>query len=202
MGGKAALLAVVLALVAAAQAGATTRPTPLQGVVVGHAHGLVLVASANGTVKAIRGSAAVGARVAIVRGRLVATRAAAAARPALVLRMDRRNDGAEANRVEIEAVVASVGASTVTLTIAGQAVTIPLPAGVTVPASAVGTMVELELSFAAPQQAVADEDDDAVAAPAIATAPPAATGFDDHGGHDGGDGQDGGDDGGHGGGGH
>src|SRR5438552_10132041 len=47
-------------------------------------------------------------------------------------------DVGETGQVQGEAVVAAVGAGTVTLTVNGQSLTIPLPAGLTLPASIVG----------------------------------------------------------------
>lgn len=80
-----------------------------------------------------------------------------------------------ANAIQVQAVVAAVGTGTVTLTVQGQMLVVPLPAGLTFPASIVGQTVTISLPLAA------NDDDQG----------------DDNGGdhHDGG-----GDDGGHGGG--
>jgi hypothetical protein len=63
----------------------------------------------------------------------------------------------QAGQVQVTAAVAAVGAGTVTLTVNGQQVTIPLPAGLTLPASLVGQQVTLNLSFGS-GQAVAQDD--------------------------------------------
>lgn len=49
--------------------------------------------------------------------------------------------------VQVQAVVAAVGAGTVTLTVNGQSLTVPLPVGLTLPASIVGQTVSLDLSL-------------------------------------------------------
>jgi len=54
---------------------------------------------------------------------------------------------ASANTLPVQAVVASVGAGTITLTVAGQALTISLPAGLTLPSSLVGQTITLSLSL-------------------------------------------------------
>jgi hypothetical protein len=53
------------------------------------------------------------------------------------------NDGS----VQVQAVVASVGTGTVTLTVNGQTLVVPLPAGLTLPSSFVGQTVTLNLSL-------------------------------------------------------
>lgn len=50
--------------------------------------------------------------------------------------------------VAVQAVVTAVGTGTVTITVNGQTLMIPLPAGLTLPASVIGTSVTLNLSFA------------------------------------------------------
>jgi hypothetical protein len=57
----------------------------------------------------------------------------------------------QAQNVPIQATVASVGTGTVTLTVNGQSLTIPLPAGLTLPSTIVGTTVTLNVSFAGSQ---------------------------------------------------
>ena len=47
----------------------------------------------------------------------------------------------------VQATVAAVAAGSVTLTVNGQTLTVPLPAGLTLPATIVGTTVTLQLSF-------------------------------------------------------
>jgi hypothetical protein len=53
------------------------------------------------------------------------------------------NDGA----VQVQAVVSAVGAGTVTLTVNGQTLVVPLPVGLTLPSSFVGQTVTLNLSL-------------------------------------------------------
>src|SRR5262245_37246465 len=102
------------------------------------------------------------------------------------------NEIGQIGEVKVAGVVASVAAGSITLTVNGQTLTIPLPAGVTVPASAVGTQVEVKVEFAGAAQAQPGDDDDND-----------DQGDDDdhgdhhgdHGGHDHGGGGDGGEDG-------
>jgi hypothetical protein len=54
-----------------------------------------------------------------------------------------------ANAIQVQAVVAAVGTGTVTLTVQGQMLVVPLPAGLTFPASIVGQTVTISLSLAA-----------------------------------------------------
>ena len=68
----------------------------------------------------------------------------------------------------MQATIKAVGAGTVTLDVQGQSLTVPLPAGLTLPASLVGQTVTINLSLA--------NDDD--------------QGDDDQGGDHGGDGAD------------
>ena len=51
------------------------------------------------------------------------------------------------NAIQVQAVVAAVGAGTVTLTVNGQTLVMPLPAGLTLPSSFVGQTVTLNLSL-------------------------------------------------------
>jgi hypothetical protein len=59
--------------------------------------------------------------------------------------------------IQVQAVVAAVGTGTVTLTVNGQTLIIPLPAGLTLPNSLVGTQVTLNLSFANGQTTAEDD---------------------------------------------
>jgi hypothetical protein len=52
-----------------------------------------------------------------------------------------------ASSLQVTAVVASVGPGTVTLTVGTQTLTVPLPAGLTLPASMVGQTVTLSLDL-------------------------------------------------------
>lgn len=208
---RAVLLTMLAALATAGQAGATGSVAPIRVVVVGAQHGTLLVASADGFVQAVRGRAAIGARVlvrgvhltklgrahsALLRGVVVRHTGSltflSAAQHVLVVRTGRRlasardtspqpgavvqetvkvDDQGELeqeneqelgllNRTQIQATIASIGTGTVTLTVNGQSLTIPLPAGLTLPATLVGTQVTLNVSFAN-GQAVATDDDQA-----------------------------------------
>jgi hypothetical protein len=55
--------------------------------------------------------------------------------------------GPAAAPVTVEATVAAVTAGSVTLTVNGQTLTVPLPQGLTLPATVVGQTVTLQLSF-------------------------------------------------------
>jgi hypothetical protein len=67
----------------------------------------------------------------------------------------------QSGQIQVQAVVNAVGTGTVTLTVNGQLLTIPLPAGLTLPASLIGTQVTLNISFANGQaQASGDEQGD------------------------------------------
>ena len=57
-----------------------------------------------------------------------------------------------AGTIPVQAVVAAVGAGTVTLTVNGQSLTVPLPAGLTLPSSIVGQTVTLNLSLGGDDQ--------------------------------------------------
>jgi hypothetical protein len=65
----------------------------------------------------------------------------------------------QAQNVQVQATVSAVGAGTVTLTVNGQTLTIPLPAGLTLPASIVGQTVTLNLSFSNGQVTADDQND-------------------------------------------
>jgi len=108
--------------------------------------------------------------------------------------------------VEVQGVITNVAAGSVMLSVNGQQLTIPLPSGLALPTSLVGTQVSLELEFGEAGAAVApgavqneDEDDDNVVAttptPTTTTArmttTPAFRHDDDDGGHHGGDGHHG-----------
>jgi hypothetical protein len=54
-----------------------------------------------------------------------------------------------ATAIQVQAVVAAVGTGTVTLTVQGQMLVVPLPVGLTFPASIVGQTVTISLSLAA-----------------------------------------------------
>jgi hypothetical protein len=184
----------------------------MRGVVVANQHGVLLVASSRGVIRAVSGRSAVGARVLVSGGRVVGTvgrthRAVirgvvvrrsgrvvflSAARHLLVVHATGRRLASatdttpppgtvvqtsvsiddqgqlqdqgeqqlgQSGQVQIQALVTAVGSGTVTLTVNGQQLTIPLPAGLTLPTSLVGTQVTLNVSFAN-GQATADEQGD------------------------------------------
>ena len=195
------LLGLTVAAAAAVTGSAYGSSVP--GVVVGSAHGTLLVAARSGTVTALHGSLAIGTRVSLdgskvtaighartahIRGVVVSNRAnmtfLSASSHVLVLHharalasvsdtsqqqpgsvvqttvaiddqgeLDEQNqqDVGQAQSVPIQATVASVGTGTVTLTVNGQPLTIPLPAGLTLPSTIVGTTVTLNVSFAGSQ---------------------------------------------------
>ena len=60
----------------------------------------------------------------------------------------------------VQAVVSAVAPGSVTLTVNGQQLTIPLPAGLSLPATLVGTQVELQLSFAGGEATAASATED------------------------------------------
>ena len=61
---------------------------------------------------------------------------------------------------EVQAVVTAVAAGTVTVTVNGQPLVIPLPAGLVLPASIIGTQVALKVHFGEGTATVAPGDDD------------------------------------------
>ena len=65
-----------------------------------------------------------------------------------------------ASNVPVQALVSAVGAGTVTLTVGTQTLTVPLPAGLTLPASIVGQTVTLSLSLNGLNGNGDDNDDD------------------------------------------
>ena len=78
--------------------------------------------------------------------------------------------------VEVQAVVSAVAAGSVTLTVNGQLLVIPLPVGLTLPTSIIGTQVTLKVEFDEGNARVAaddedeDDDDHVVTTPAMTTA--------------------------------
>jgi hypothetical protein len=62
------------------------------------------------------------------------------------------------NQAQVQATITSLGTGTVTLNVNGQSLTIPLPAGLTLPASMIGQQVALSLSFANGQVTAKDDD--------------------------------------------
>jgi len=65
-----------------------------------------------------------------------------------------------ANSIQVQAVVAAIGTGTVTLTVNGQTLVVPLPAGLTLPRSVVGQTVTLNLSLHDQNDQGGGNDDD------------------------------------------
>jgi hypothetical protein len=186
---------------------AASNAATFKGVVVAKERGALLVASPAGVVRAVEGSAAVGARIALSGGHAtVVGRARTARVHGIVVRrlgaivflssnrhlvavhMGRRlasagdttpapaaptapqpgdvvssqvtiqngeldEDSLEdlgpvgASTLQVQATVSAVGAGTVTLTVGTQTLTVPLPGGLTLPASLVGQTVTLSVSL-------------------------------------------------------
>jgi hypothetical protein len=72
------------------------------------------------------------------------------------------DDLGPAPAVSVDATIAAVAAGSVTLTVNGQTLMLPLPAGLTLPATLVGTTVTLQLSFPGgqPQVSGGNQGDD------------------------------------------
>lgn len=194
---KALLLLAVVSGIATAMWPATGSAATFRGIVVAREHGTMLVASPAGLVRAVSGSAAVGARVVVgaarttvigraakahIRGivvrrtgatlfvssnrHLLALRTArvlagpAPAAPGTIIsatvglangQLDEQDEDdvgqVAGNTITVQATVAAVAAGSVTLTVQGQTLTVPLPAGLTLPASLVGQTVTVQLSL-------------------------------------------------------
>ena len=218
---------------------AASNAATFKGVVVAHQRGALLVASPGGVVRAVAGSASIGARVVLAGGHatvvghsrtahvrgivvrrigttvflssnmhLVAvhtgrrlasatdtaptpTTPASPAAPApgdivsstvTIKNGELDEDSSEdlgssgASTLQVQATVSAVGAGTVTLTVGTQTLTVPLPGGLTLPASLVGQTVTLSLSLNDDTANDDSGDDD---------------GGDDHGGNSGHGGNDG-----------
>ncbi len=70
------------------------------------------------------------------------------------------DDLGPAQAVTVQATVAAVAAGSVTLVVNGQSLIVPLPSGLTLPATLIGQQVTLRLSFAGGQPVVGGGDDD------------------------------------------
>jgi hypothetical protein len=210
---KGLILVAALAATAAFLPGTGSAAT-FRGIVVASQHGSLLVATPAGVVQAVRGRAALGARVAVsghgiavvgrsrsavIRGivvrRIGTTLVLASNRHLLAIRharvladtapapnapapgsvvsttvgiqngeLDEESEDevgqVNAGSIQVQATVASVGAGTVTLTVQGQSLTVPLPAGLTLPASIVGQTVTISLSLANDDQQGDDDHGD------------------------------------------
>jgi hypothetical protein len=71
---------------------------------------------------------------------------------------DSTDDLGQTGATTVQATVSAVAAGSVTLTINGQLLTVPLPAGLTLPATLVGQQVSLQLSFAGGQTQVSGDN--------------------------------------------
>jgi hypothetical protein len=91
-----------------------------------------------------------------------------------------------ANSITVQATVKAVAAGSVTLDVQGQTLTVPLPAGLTLPASIVGQTVTISLSLANDDDEN-DDDDDGDHHDGHGSDGGDDHGGDDHGGHGGGD---------------
>lgn len=181
-----------------------------RGVVVAKQRGTMLVASPSGMLSAVRGSAAIGSRIAFAGGRativghariahihgivvrrigttmilssnrqlvaihkarLLADASPTTPQPGAVVNttvttangeLDERSEdqvGQVLNTsIQVQAVVASVGTGTLTLTVQGQSLVVPLPAGLTFPSSVVGQTVTISLSPAGNDDDQGDDD--------------------------------------------
>jgi hypothetical protein len=120
--------------------------------------------------------------------------------------LDEENEDAvgQQQEAEVQGVVTGVAAGSVSLTVNGQPLTIPLPSGLTLPASLVGTTVNLKLEFSQGGTTVApgttagdddqgdDENDDDNTTMTTTTSTMTTTTSQHEGGHHGGDSHHGG----------
>jgi hypothetical protein len=130
----------------------------VHGVVVGRSHGVTFVAAGR-SLLAVRAHS----------GRRLASTASGPATGAVVnsnvaigngqLTQQSMQVVGSAGAVTIQAPVTAVGAGTITVTINGQSLTIPLPAGIQLPASLVGQSVMLNVTLSV-SGATANVDDD------------------------------------------
>jgi hypothetical protein len=127
----------------------------VRGVFVRRAKGFDFL-SAAGHMLALRGAAPATVRP----GDVIATKVEIEDQDELA--EDDVNEVGRIGEVRLTGTVAAVAAGSVTFTVNGQTLTIPLPAGVTIPADAVGTQVEFKVEFAdaAAQAQPGDDDDD------------------------------------------
>ena len=113
------------------------------------------------------------------------------------LEVEHEDELGDAQIVRIQAPVTAVGAGTLTVTVDGQSLTLTLPAGLTLPASIVGSQVMLDVAFADDRREDDHDRDHAVTTTTTATTPAVTTttmsGRDDHRGRGGDDGRHGGD---------
>jgi hypothetical protein len=70
------------------------------------------------------------------------------------------DDLGQTGQTQIQAQISAVGPGSITVTVNGQPLVIPLPAGLTLPSSLVGTTVTLNISFAGGQATAEDDQGD------------------------------------------
>jgi hypothetical protein len=199
-------------VLSAGSAVAARSASSVRGVVVARQHGVLLVSSSRGLVRAVSGQAHVGQRV-LVRGghvagfagrarravihgvvvrhsgrltflsasrhllvihayRAIASASGSGPAPGTVVQQtvsfdDQGNlddqgeqDIGQTGQAQVQGQIAAVGPGSITLTVNGQPLVIPLPAGLTLPSSLVGTTVTLNLSFAGGQATAEDDQGD------------------------------------------
>jgi hypothetical protein len=130
----------------------------VHGVVVGRSHGVTFLAAGH-SLLAVR-----------AHGRRLASATAAPATGAVVdstvaigsgqLTQQSMQVVGSAGSVTIQAPVTAVGPGTITVTINGQSLTIPLPAGIQLPASLVGQSVTLNVTLSVSGATAKADDDD------------------------------------------
>jgi hypothetical protein len=130
----------------------------VHGVVVGRSHGVTFLAAGH-SLLAVR-----------AQGRRLASATAAPATGAVVnstvvigsgqLTQQSMQVVGSAGSVTIQAPVTAVGPGTITVTVNGQSLTIPLPAGIQLPASLVGQSVTLNVTLSVSGATAKADDDD------------------------------------------
>ena len=135
------------------------RTAHIRGIVVRRSGGRVFITAAHRILMVHTGSRrlAAAADAAPQPGAVVST--TVSVNPTGELDEENEQEVGEAQNVQVQATISAVGQGTVTLTVNGQTLTIPLPAGLTLPASVVGQTVTLNLSFSNGQVTAEDNDD-------------------------------------------
>jgi hypothetical protein len=135
------------------------RTAHIRGIVVRRSGGRVFITAAHRILMVHTGSRrlAAAADAAPQPGAVVST--TVSVNPTGELDEENEQEVGEAQNAQVQATISAVGQGTVTLTVNGQTLTIPLPAGLTLPASVVGQTVTLNLSFSNGQVTAEDNDD-------------------------------------------
>jgi hypothetical protein len=141
----------------AVRAVGVARHARIHGVVVARAHGVTFVAAGR-SLLAVRSRS--GRRLAAVGPTSGSVVNANVAIGGGQLTQQSLQVTGQAGSVTIQAPVTAVGPGTITVTVNGQSLTIPLPAGIQLPASLVGQSVTLNvtLSISGPTAQVEDDD--------------------------------------------